>query len=52
MVNKIDLSNNSSHCVLCLDATRFGKLFTDWLMECMNPDMTPCWLSLDVGALT
>ena len=33
--------------MLGFNTTRIGKVITDWLVENMNPDMTPYVMSLD-----
>jgi hypothetical protein len=34
--------------VIDLNTPKFGRLITGWTVECMNPDVTPYGMSLDV----
>jgi len=34
--------------VISFNASRFSILIDDWLVECLNPDMTLIWMLLDL----
>jgi hypothetical protein len=50
-VKYIGQSDNSSWHELVIDTYRFSSLIPDWLVENMNPDMTPNSILLDISAL-
>ena len=50
-VKYIGQSDDSSWHELVIDTYRFSSLIPDWLVENMNPDITPNSILLDVSAL-
>ena len=48
-VKYIDHSDNRAWHVFAFNTYRTGRLIPDWLVENMNPDMTPNRMLLDVN---